>query len=96
MGDETKYSQGVREMRGLEPKPQPGTTLCGLIESRGVSGNFKESKERTELYSLDDGKRTLVVFYRAIDVTSAGLVMKTMVNKSATTLLVPVLLQPSI
>lgn len=63
--------KGVRGMRGRRPD---------LIEVRGISGNFRESKERWELYPLDGGKKTLAVFYRSVDVQSAGLIVKTMVS----------------
>ena len=63
--------KGVRAMRGKRPE---------LIEVRGMSGNFKESRERWELYPLDDGKRTLAAFYRALDVESAGVLLKTMIS----------------
>jgi ribosome-associated toxin RatA of RatAB toxin-antitoxin module len=63
--------KGVRAMRGKRPE---------LIEAKGVSGNFKESKERWELYPLDGGRRTLAVFYRSVDIESAGLIMKTMIK----------------
>ncbi|MCC7386927.1 MAG: SRPBCC family protein [Deltaproteobacteria bacterium] len=63
--------KGVRAMRTRRPS---------LIEVRGVAGNFKESRERFELYPLDGGKRTLVAVYRSIDVESAGLIMKTMIR----------------
>lgn len=63
--------KGTRAMRGARPT---------LIETRGVAGNFKESRERTELYGIEGGKRTLAVFYRAIDVGSAGMILKTMVE----------------
>jgi ribosome-associated toxin RatA of RatAB toxin-antitoxin module len=61
----------VRAIRGKRPE---------LIEVRGVSGNFKEGRERWELYPLDGGKRTLAVFYRSLDVQSAGALLKTMIS----------------
>jgi ribosome-associated toxin RatA of RatAB toxin-antitoxin module len=63
--------KGVRMMRGRRPE---------LLEAKGVSGNFKESKERWEFYPLDGGKKTLAAFYRSVDIESAGLVMKTMIK----------------
>jgi ribosome-associated toxin RatA of RatAB toxin-antitoxin module len=58
-------------MRGKRPE---------LIEIRGMGGNFKDSRERWELYPLDGGKRTLAAFYRSVDVRTAGVMLKTMVS----------------
>jgi ribosome-associated toxin RatA of RatAB toxin-antitoxin module len=67
--------KGTKALRGQRPH---------LVEARGVSGNFKESRERTELYPLEGGKKTLAVFYRAIDVASAGMLIKTMIKMEPT------------
>lgn len=63
--------KGTRMMRGRRPE---------LVEVRGVDGNFKESRERWELYPLDGGQRTLAAFYRTVDVKTAGVMLKTMVS----------------
>lgn len=63
--------KGTRALRGKKPE---------VVEIRGLDGNFKESRERWELYPLDGGKRTLAVFYRALDVESAGLILKTAIS----------------
>jgi ribosome-associated toxin RatA of RatAB toxin-antitoxin module len=63
--------KGTRMMRGKRPE---------LIEVRGVSGNFKESRERWELFPIDGGKKTLAAFYRSTDIDSAGLIVKTMIK----------------
>jgi ribosome-associated toxin RatA of RatAB toxin-antitoxin module len=62
--------KGTRALRGKKPD---------IVEIRGVSGNFKESRERWELIPLDE-KRTLAVFYRALDVESGGVLLKTMIS----------------
>jgi ribosome-associated toxin RatA of RatAB toxin-antitoxin module len=63
--------KGVRAIRGKRPE---------MIEVRGMSGNFKESRERWELFGVEGQKKTLAVFYRSVDIQSAGLLVKTMVK----------------
>lgn len=63
--------KGVRALRGKRPE---------LIEVRSMSGNFAGSRERWELYPLDGGKRTLAVFYRSLEIESAGVLVKTMIS----------------
>lgn len=62
---------GTRQQRGKRPS---------LIQVRGKSGHLRGSKERWELYPIDGGKRTLAVFYRALDVETGGILIKTMVD----------------
>jgi ribosome-associated toxin RatA of RatAB toxin-antitoxin module len=62
--------KGERMMRGQRP---------AWIEVKGVAGNFKDSLDRWELYPLDGGKATLAALYRAVDVKTAGVLVKTMV-----------------
>ncbi len=63
--------EGTRHQRGRRPE---------LIEVRGHKGHMRGSRERWELYSIDDGKHTLAAFYRALDVETGGLLIETMVK----------------
>ncbi len=63
--------EGKRMQRGRRPS---------LIEVRGVSGHLRGTRERWELYPLADGKKTLAVFYRALDVDTGGILIKTMIE----------------
>lgn len=63
--------KGRRAVRGLRPSK---------IEMIGVSGHFRDSHERWELTPLDGGKRTLAVLYRTLDIRTAGLLLRTMVD----------------
>lgn len=63
--------KGSRLQRGKRPH---------LVEVRGHRGNLRGSRERWELYPVDDGARTLAAFYRAIDIETAGLILRTMVE----------------
>ncbi len=62
---------GTRMQRGKRPR---------LVEVRGVSGHLKGTSERWELFPLEGGKKTLAAFYRALDVETGGLLLKTMVD----------------
>lgn len=63
--------KGERLQRGQRPK---------VVEVRGNRGHLVGSRERWELYPLDGGKRTLAAFYRALDVDTGGILLKTMVK----------------
>ncbi len=61
---------GRRQQRGQMPN---------LVETRGVSGNLKGSRERWELFEITP-KLTLVAFYRTLDVDSGGFLLRSMVK----------------
>ena len=63
--------RGTRLQRGRRPS---------LVETRGHRGHLRGSRERWELFPLDDGARTLAAFYRAIDVDTGGILLKTIVE----------------
>ena len=62
---------GTRQQRGKRPS---------TIDVRGRTGHMKGSRERWELYPIDGGKRTLAAFYRALDVETGGILIKTMID----------------
>jgi ribosome-associated toxin RatA of RatAB toxin-antitoxin module len=63
--------EGRRQQRGKKPY---------TVEVRGVSGHLKGSHERWELFPIDGGKRTLAVFYRALDTETGGVLLNTMID----------------
>jgi ribosome-associated toxin RatA of RatAB toxin-antitoxin module len=63
--------EGRRKQRGVRPK---------TVEVRGVSGHLMGSHEAWELFPLEGGKKTLVAFYRALDVDTGGVLLKTMID----------------
>lgn len=67
--------RGVRAMRGKKP---------WLIDIRGVSGHFKEARERWELFAVDGGAATLAALYRVVDVRDGPLLLKAAVELEPT------------
>jgi ribosome-associated toxin RatA of RatAB toxin-antitoxin module len=63
--------EGRRKQRGTRPR---------FVEVRGVSGHLSGSHEAWELFPLEGGKKTLVAFYRALDVDTGGVLLKTMID----------------
>lgn len=63
--------EGSRLQRGRRPS---------LVEVRGHDGHLRGTRERWELYPVEDGARTLAVLYRSLDVATGGLLLETMVD----------------
>lgn len=66
---------GLKGRRAMRPQPP------SVVEFRGVSGHFKEHRERWEIYPHKSSNQTIVAMYRSVDLKkNGGLLLKTVLT----------------
>ena len=66
---------GLKGKRAMRPQPP------GVVEFRGVSGHFKQHRERWEIYPHSSPDRAIVAMYRSVDLKkNGGFLLKTLLT----------------